>query len=281
MGLFSDNPVLEREVRGRLRLRLKGAKRAVPVVAWPLGLAALYFYVRGLMAVVHGSLQDARDLWPVLVYGVVTLIVLLAPAIASTAITQEREQQTWDALAATRLSAAEVLLGKWLGRQLIPWLIVLLALPFLLVCAVRGGLGLAALPAILAFLLVTTGFYSMLGLLCSFQARRSVGATATALTASAFFCIGTVLVNQVLHILSPGALDYRRDSSVMWLNPFNVAGVLQEWLTPPNIRPYAYGNVEEPYAVIVSFYFVAAILATTAAAYFMVSRYRRAVRERS
>lgn len=281
MGLFSDNPVLEREVRGRLRLRVKGSRRAIPVVAWPIGLVALYFYARGLQSLVRGLPQDARDFWPVLVYGMLALIVLLAPAIASTAITQEREQQTWEALAATQLSAGEVLLGKWVGRQLIPWVIIVFAFPFLLVCAIHGALGFAVLPAVLVFLIVTTAFYSMLGLLCSFQARRSVGATATALTVTAFFCIGTVIVNQVVHILSPGGYGYSRDSSVMWLNPFKVVNALQNWLMPQNIGSFSNESGYEPDALIVVFYFGFCLLATAAAAYFMISRYRKAVRERS
>lgn len=239
MGIFFDNPVLEREMRGRLRLRRKGAGRALPIIAWPIGLVALYFYARGLHALMRGTLQDSRDLWPVLVYGSLTLIVLLAPAIASTAITQEREQQTWEALAATRLSAREVLLGKWVGRQLVPWLVLSLVFPFLLVCAVRGALGFVILPAILAFLIVTTGFYSMLGLLCSFQARRTVGATATALTVTALLCIGTVIINQVFHMLNTGISDYRRDSSITWLNPFKAANALQIWLMPQNAGSFS------------------------------------------
>lgn len=279
MGLFSDNPVLDREVRGRLRLRVKRSRRAIPIVAWPLGLVALYFYARGLLALVYGPPQDAHDLWSVFVYGILTLIVLLAPAIASTAITQEREQQTWEALAATRLSAGEVLLGKWLGRQLIPWLIIIFALPFLLACAIHGALGFAVLSAVLAFLIVTTGFYSMLGLFCSFQARRSVGATATALTVSAFFCIGTVVINQVFHVLNLGVSDYRHDSIVMWLNPFKSAGALQNWLMPPNAGSVSDDSDYEPDGIIVCFYFGGCLLATVIAAYFMISRYRKAVRE--
>ena len=58
----------------------------------------------------------------------------------STAITQEREQQTWEALATTRLTAAEVLLGKWLARLSLTALPVLVLLPFLIGCTVKGGL---------------------------------------------------------------------------------------------------------------------------------------------
>ena len=280
MGLFTDNPVLERELRGRLRLRRKGAHRAIPVVAWPIGLVALYFYARGLTAIGRGLTQDARELLPALVYGVLTLIVLLAPALASAAITQEREQQTWDALATTRLSAWEILFGKWVGRQIIPWLIIVLSLPYLLVCAAFGGMGLMILPATLFFLVVTTGFYSAMGLLCSFQARRTVGATATALTVTALLCVGTVVVNQVIKVFQQQSNNFG-DSWVMWINPFYVLSSLLAWLG----RNITYQNNSalptDLNPLQVGFYLLASVAAIAAALYFMASRYHHAVRERT
>ena len=280
MGLITDNPVLERELRGRLRLRRKGAGRSIPVVAWPIGLVALYFYARGLAGIGKGTALEARDLLPVLIYGVLTLIVLLAPALASTAITQEREQQTWEALATTRLSAWEILFGKWVGRQLIPWLIIVLALPYLLALTFFGEMGLAILPAALIFLVGTTAFDSALGLLCSFQARRTVGATATALTVSAFLCIGTVVINGVIEILRPHSVP-QGNSSVMWLNPFVAFSSLLSWLSPGNNGQGYSEYPHDSYPLVVGFYLLVTAAATAAALRFMVSRYRRAVRERT
>jgi len=278
MGLLTNNPVLEREVRGRLRLRRKGTGRAIPVVAWPIGLVALYFYARGLNAIARGTSRDAEDLLPVLVYGALTLIVLLAPALASTAITQEREQQTWEALATTRLSAWEILFGKWVGRQLIPWLIVLLVCPYLLACTYFGHLGFVILPAALVFLVVTTGFYSVLGLLCSFQARRTAGATATALTVTAFLCVGTVIVDQVIGIFFPRP-GGREGSPVLWLNPFYALSVLLSW--QDRDHGYSVGYPPNYYPLVVGFYLLLSVVAIAAALRFMVSRYRHAVRERT
>lgn len=280
MGLFTDNPVLERELRGRLRLRRKGVGRAIPVVAWPIALVALYFYARGLSAIGRGLSRDAQELLPVLIYGALTLIVLLAPALASTAITQEREQQTWEALATTRLSAWEILFGKWVGRQIIPWLIIALALPYLLACAFFGGMGLMILPAALLFLLVTAGFYSALGLLCSFQARRTAGATATALTVTALLCVGTVVIDQVIGILLPHPWP-RTSSSVLWLNPFFALSSLLSWLDRNRSYPASSEYQHDSYPLIVGFYLVVAVVAIAAALRFMVSRYHRAVRERT
>ena len=279
MGLFTENPVLERELRGRLRLRRKGARRAIPFVAWPIALVALYFYARGLTALGRGPVQDARELLPVIAYGILALIVLLAPALASTAITQEREQQTWDALATTRLSAWEILFGKWVGRQIIPWLMIVLALPYLLACAFFGGMGLLILPAVLLFLVVTTAFYSAMGLLCSFQARRTVGATATALTITAALCVGTVIVNQVFQLLQ-ARVGPPENSPILWLNPFIALSSLLAMLDWSGISAFS-GPPHEDYGLIVGAYFLVTVAAIAAALYSMVSRYHRAVRERT
>ena len=271
--IFTDNPVLEREVRGRLRLRRKGGGRAGAWLAGGVGLFALYFYARGLAAVGHGTVQDARDLWPLLAYGALTLIVLLAPALASTAITQEREQQTWEALTATRLSASEVLLGKWLGRQMILWLLLTLLLPFWIACCVRGQLGPGFLLLTLLFLLATTGCYSALGLLCSFQARRTVAATASALTVAAFVCIGTPIIDSLIQNLE-GRWN-SPNTPLMWANPFFALAKLMNGFL-------ANGQSPDPdIPAIVVCYFLFALAAAAAMLAFMVRRYRHAVRERS
>ena len=274
MSILTNNPVLEREVRGRLRLKRRG-----PAALWtaaPVALVALYFYTRGLLALSRGPMRDAQDLWGLFAYGALVLIVLLAPALSSTAITQEREQQTWDALAATRLTGAEIIGGKWLGRQLVPLLIILIALPFLIGCTVRGQLGFPLFALTLLFLIVTSGFYGALGLLCSFGGKRSAGATATALTMTILLCLGTYVVNSVIALLLPGGYQ-RPDSFVLWINPFYALSVLQDWLQN-GASTTNYGGVYQQSRPIVTIYFVVTLLACAGFLGLMVRRYTRAVR---
>ncbi len=274
MGIFTNNPILEREVRGRLRLRRTGSVAANLWIARFLGVIVLYFYVRGLLGIWRGTLQDARDFWPLLFYGALILAVLLPPALSATAITQEREQQTWEILATTQLSAAEVLLGKWIGRQMVPWLLLVLLLPYMLVDAARAHLGGLMLPAVVGFLLVTIAFYSALGLLCSFQAKRTMTATATALTIAAFLCIGTLVVNYVLSQFF--SLGGNGQTPVLWLNPFIAISSLMSQISPEVEGIDTRTEIGAPFA-----YFLIMALATVAALLFMVRRYHRSVRERS
>ncbi len=274
MSIFANNPVLEREVRGRLRLKRRG-----PAALWtaaPIALVALYFYTRGLIALSYGPMRDARDLWGLFVYGALTLIVLLAPALSSTAITQEREQQTWDALAATKLTGAEIIGGKWLGRQFIPWLIILIALPFLIGFAVRGQLPASLVVTTLAFLIVTSGFYGALGLLCSFGGKRSAGATATALTMTILLCLGTVVISAVIDMLAVGS-SRSSTSPVLWINPFYAMNSLQEWLLSSSDSS-GYDPMNAASGEVIGVYFFLTLLALAGFLGLMVRRYTRAVR---
>ena len=283
MPIWSNNPVLEREIRGRLRFKRRGGPQML-WIARLLGLVVIYYYARGLLAIWGGTTQDARDFWPLLVYGALSLIVLLAPALAATAISSEREQQTWEILGTTRLSGAEILLGKWLGRQLIPWLMLVILLPFMAVCAARAGLGWRMLPSVLGFLLVTIACYSALGLLCSFQAKRTMTATASALMVSALLCLGTYIVSGVLGYLTTGGLNLSGPglpSLVLWANPFCVLGAMIDCLTPDMSAGQSglFGRAWDSAATL--WYFLLSLGTTLWALVFMVRRYHRAVRERN
>lgn len=283
MPILSNNPVLEREIRGRLRFKRRGGPQRL-WIARLLGVVVAYYYIRGLLAIAGGTAQDARDFWPVLTYGALALIVLLAPALAATAISSEREQQTWEILGTTPLSGAEVVLGKWLGRQIVLWLLLVILLPYLAVCAACAGFGWRVLPSALGFLLVTIACYSALGLLCSFQARRTMTATAAALTFSALLCIGSIIVSETAQTLLYGGSSFPTYASpALWLNPFYALGWQGDWLTAP---PPGSGNITAPDEAVaegqvVIGYFLLSLAFTAGALVFMVRRYRRAVRERS
>jgi hypothetical protein len=67
------------------------------------------------------------------------LITLVTPVVVAQAIVEEREDGTLDLLAVTRLSAAQVLLGKVASRLVVVWALVLGATPALAMALSLGG----------------------------------------------------------------------------------------------------------------------------------------------
>ena len=221
---FTDNPILRRELRARLRPRALRGNQSLLYGVYALCGIIVYCYVRGLNLMWHGPKSDARDLFQLLVWGLLVLIALIAPALSATAISQEREQQTWEILAVTRIEARQVIIGKWIGRQLLIGLALIIVLPFLVGSAARAELPASAVLYFLIYLLLATNFFTALGLLCSFRAKRTPTATAFALVSTALLTIGTPIVNEIVKNFGLWSQPYDNpahvESPVMWINPF-------------------------------------------------------------
>lgn len=221
MSLLVDNPVLRREVRARIRLRgIRGAARIT--ITAIIVLIIVRYYAIGVGQVMRGSISDASDLAIGISYFLLVLIALIGPSIAATAITHEREQQTWEGLIVTRLSSAQVILGKWLARQTITGILLLIALPLLIASDVKAGGGIVGVLTVLLFLSLNSAFFAAVGLFTSFSARRTSAAVAIALLISAAVCIGTVIVDGIIAAFR----DYGSGQVVMRFNPFYAMSAL-------------------------------------------------------
>src|SRR3954465_2439833 len=98
-----ENPVLWKELKVRLRFRHPPAvKIAIGTVI--IGLL-LFCYQQGLGYLFReNNTMAGKDGWQMALYIQTILIWLLCPALASNAVTQEKEQQTWEMLIFTLLT---------------------------------------------------------------------------------------------------------------------------------------------------------------------------------
>ena len=305
MNLFADNPVFQREARWGRRLRRLGRNRPLAVMAAFVALTVGWLYWQGLNSYVDPQAPyDNGGLWRTCSNIYLGLIVLLAPTLASSAISQEKEQQTWEALALTKLTAPQILAGKWLARLIPLGGIALLLLPLFLISA-ASGIDLSALPGILLFLSLTAAVYGLVGLTCSFVARKTLTATTVALVITGLLCVGTWVASQLLDGLGRSGgdyalmLHYSHLPSPLWLNPFYVLSLLSQ-RSPLNVAmpAYGYGGMQQVYysnsysygysgygmtpwqnvSDVLTFYGATALAVIGLCFYYMLTRYRRTVR---
>jgi len=176
------NPVLTKEFRSRMR-----GDRAYWVL---LGYVLLLALVVGLVYAVaagHTEMQMAdraarlgQDLYYYLFIGQAVLILLLAPAFVSGAITIEREQRTHEMLVASPLSAGEIVRGKLIAVVSFVVLLLTASLPLASISLLVGGVSPAAIVASYTALALSALLYCAIGLFWSAVARNTP--TATALT---------------------------------------------------------------------------------------------------
>ena len=220
MSIFWENPVLVKEVRSRLRARRQGRGGKIGVIATvAIVIVLLYFF--GVRGILGGNTRGAADTYMLLTVGFqLTLTLFLIPSLAATAITQEREQQTWNALLLSRLTHGQIVVGKYLSCLLPVSLILAMFVPLNLLAAFVGSLP-GALVALSGLLIVATAlFMTALALFFSWAFRRSYVATAATFASIAFLVVGTYILEFLWSVASPYGRTNDDNFFLVWLNPY-------------------------------------------------------------
>jgi len=227
MGLLA-NPVLIKEVKTKLRGRQ--SPRSLAVVAGLMALFILWCYYHAIGWLFRfASPRTGEEGWQIGLVMQAILIWALCPALTANAISQEKEQQTWEMLTFTLLTPAEILLGKLLAR-LIPLAATVAAFaPFMAVCFSMSGLSYVYPLAAGLSLIIWMVFLATVGLFMSWAFHRTASAVAASYLVVFGLVIGTALVELTL---SMGGGD--GDSFVLWLNPVRICAALLDIDRNPN-----------------------------------------------
>ena len=228
-----SNPVLHKELM-RMRMRQGRPVRMALLTIAPLGVA--YFYWLSISYLLRNQLHSGRDVWMITVMIQFLLIGLLTPAATANAISQEREQQTWDMLLQTRLTPKQIIFGKLAARLAPSLAVILLGLPITTACLLIGGrenaYGYYERPIDFGtFLLAPVGmliiaaFFATFGLYMSMKYKR----TLYALLATYGFLFGvlsvcTVMLTGMLQMFTRNNNRFMEEFPLMWINPFYIAG---------------------------------------------------------
>lgn len=180
-SLLGENPVIRKELRGRMRSRQGFA------------LLMAYLLVIGLLTILIYSLSDLQGSYArwdpgyrqgvgKAIFGTVVLlelmlVSLIGPALTCGAISAERERQTFDLLRTTLLSARSLVAGKLGSSLAFLFLLIFSALPMQSIAFLLGGVGMAELLVSSLMLVVTAVFFCALGLFFSSFLKRTTAAT--------------------------------------------------------------------------------------------------------
>ncbi|GAB4548193.1 MAG: ABC transporter permease [Anaerolineales bacterium] len=227
MKFLLDNPILSKELRGRMR----GWKGSALLVAYLmlLGFFVLSFYAAFAVEANSSSNPGDTQTMGKIIFGTVVVSELLmvsfiAPALTSGAFASERERQTFDLLKISLLSDVDLVLGKLSAALGYLLLLIFAALPLEAIAFILGGVGLAEFIVSTLMLFVTALFFCALGLLTSSFSKRVIVSTVMSyafniLSALVFF-IG-IFLTAIFESLSvsasqPNPLAEKFFSSLLW-----------------------------------------------------------------
>ena len=177
--LVIGNPVISREMKVRMRFARS---------FWLQGAYLLFLIAIVLVAyqgiLVYSPIRHPAELqsrlqafYYTLLYSLVSVIVLIAPALTASAISFERERRTLDLLLTTPLRPMQILVGKLLASFAFLMLLLVESMPIVAVCIVMGGATVGDLLATYVLIGFSTLHLCAFAIYCSACNRSSGLAT--------------------------------------------------------------------------------------------------------
>ncbi len=227
------NPIIVRE----LRTRMRGGRPYLILSLFLVLLALTGVGVYQLMlqqtriGVAVLSPQVGQALFKGLAFVELLLIVVLAPALTSGAVSGEREQLTYDMLLATPLQPGQLLWGKLIAALSYLLLLIFAAVPVFSVMLIFGGVDPRSLVKAVILLFATTITFGAIGLCASTLFRRTVWATAVTYGVVLLVVGGSLTLASVWGQFSspPGQ---QPPPYLLYLNPFSALFAITG-LAPP------------------------------------------------
>jgi hypothetical protein len=177
LSTYLDNATSRRDYRAQLR-----GSRAI--VLWTIYLMALISIgmlnyassvTSGEVSIVEAQ-RSLQDFYRLIMYLLAGMVVLVAPALAATAIVIEKERRSLDLVFSAPVKPKSLLVGKMISAYRYTWMLLVLALPITAVCVVLGGATWSEVLATYALLSLHALLYSAIGLTISSIANKPVGA---------------------------------------------------------------------------------------------------------
>jgi ABC-2 type transport system permease protein len=202
-GLFARNPVVIKELRGRMR----GPRAFIVLTVYLLLMSAFVtlLYIVYVASTNNVYSSTNAQLIGKFVFGAVVgiellLVCFIAPAFTAGAISSERERQTYDLLRTTLLPARSLVLGKLASALSYILLLLVAAFPLQSLAFLLGGVAPEEVLIATGLLVATAFLFGASGIFFSSLMRRTLGST---VLTYAFALLGTLGLPLILVALVP------------------------------------------------------------------------------
>jgi len=168
------------------------------VFAYELILALVFFFA--MLIIKQESRYSTSNvyssliwLYPVLAVTQLLILALIVPVRTASAISGEKERQTFDIMMTTSMTPFSIVMGKVMTAIVQSMFFVIASMPIMALSFVIGGMSWSYLFWFLGVALLMSFFAASIGIFCSSLCKRSVGAVIMAYGFYLIFLVGTAL----------------------------------------------------------------------------------------
>ncbi|MDJ1115574.1 ABC transporter permease [Microbacterium dauci] len=169
----------------------------IRTVSWYvlLGVFAALLLGATLLAFLSFSGMDSSGpgVYSTVVFITLLLVVLVSPTLSGNSINGDRDAATLAPIQVTQATTADILLGKFLAAWITGLAFALVAVPFLIVASLAGGVNPLTVVVSALVLIVETGFVAALGIALSGILARPLFSVAATYLVVAALTVGTFI----------------------------------------------------------------------------------------
>ncbi len=171
------NPIVKKDVK----VQARSARICISTTAYVAVLALIYFYA--MVFISQGGYYDTQNiysrmvwLYPILAVTQLVIIALVVPIRSASAISGEKERQTFDIMMTTTMPPFAIVFGKAATAMLQSMFFVVAAMPVMALVFVVGGMSWSYLFYFLCVVLLISFLAASIGIFCSSICKRSITA---------------------------------------------------------------------------------------------------------
>ncbi len=198
IGMFRKNPVYQREIgtdakAGRIFLVLIIFNCVLSVVTFVM-FYSIFNGVRHMGAVDYSGLTE---LYTIMAYIEIGMVMIIIPATTAGAITGERERKTLDIMLVGSRHARTIVVGKFISNMRLILVVMISSIPILSMVFVYGGIRFVNLLQLLIIIMIAGIYMGSIGIFCSSICKR----TTSAVVLSYGMLVATTLVTIAFNYL--------------------------------------------------------------------------------
>jgi ABC-2 type transport system permease protein len=203
--IFKVNPIIVKELRSRMR----GPRAFITLTLMLLFMGGIMYAILQIILAqsrymnVH-SPQIGQSLFVALSFLMLFMICAVTPAVTASAISSEKEKQTYEMLMATPLSGASILWGKLISALSYVFLLLFAGVPLASMVFIFGGVSPGGMVRVLLVLLVVAVALGVLGLFMSALFGRTGRATIASFLAVLAIMFGPLFLTLLVAALRNG-----------------------------------------------------------------------------
>ena len=214
------NPIIKKDVK----VQARSFKMCVEVFVYEL-IMALVFFVALLYITSQNRFTDSNVysqmvwLYPVLAIAQWMILGAVIPIHTSSAISGEKERQTFDIMMTTSMTPWSMIMGKVMTAVAQAMIFVVASIPVMALTFVVGGLSWSYLFWFIAVALLVSLFAASIGIMCSSFCRKSITAVIVSYGIYIIFFVVTALPAYLICILTDYAKSEKDVIGFFLLNP--------------------------------------------------------------